>query len=367
MPRKKPTATTTTAPENPAAPAVSSPEPTTPPEAVGTDAPASRRNKVRSRNMTPKGDDRPLEERAEEYDLSEIGEYSTEVKDFAKKFDAPADEAEPETPAPEAAKPQEQAPAPEAPKHSLHLIALGREFGLTDADMAQASEEVLTGWIQGQIRAARSQPQQVAPAPKEPEPEVSVFDKYTDLDDELRAKLKAMESDSKESRKLAEALQAKLAAIENERASMTANEQIDAAFSDLKNTKFFGEGTVDKFKAEDPAFKNRMIVIRNLQANPIKGVSLSEAVKIRAKELFPVAEAAAASESPKSKSIEEILASRKGEWRNGSLAAPTQRETDKVPGRKGEVQRLAASLKEAGLWNGTVIADDEDELDGLLD
>lgn len=366
MPRKKPKAEASTAPETPAAPVVSSPEPTTPPAAVGTDAPAARRNKVRMKAGTAKTDSRPIEERAQDYDLREIGENSPEVKEFAKKFETPAAEAKPAEPEIEETK--EQAPAPQGAKHTPHLLALGREFGLSDAEMAQVSEESLAGLIQGNIRAARTQPQPTAPAPKEPEPEVSPFDKFIDIDEELRNEFKSMRAESKESRKLAESLQAKLAAIESERAAMTANEQIDAGFSDLKNAKFFGDGTVGNFKKGDPLFENRMIVVRNLMANPIKGVSLSEAVKIRAKELFPVAAEVDVDEAPKAKSVADILAARKGDWKNGTLAAPTQRETDKVPGRKGEVQRLAANLKAAGLWNGQLTdADDGDELEGLLD
>lgn len=366
MPRKKPKVEAASAPETPAAPAVSSPEPTTPPAAVGTDAPAARRNKVRMKVGTAKTDDRPIEERAQEYDLSEIGENSPEVKEFTKKFETPAAEAKPVEP--EAEKPQEQDPAPQGAKHTPHLLALGREFGLSDAEMAQASEESLAGWIQGAIRASRSQPQPTPPAPKEPEPEVDPLDQFTDIDDNLKNYFRGLAKKAESAEKRAEAAEKRFAAIEAERANMTANEQIDAGFSDLKNTKFFGDGTASKFKKGDPLFENRLIVIRNLMANPIKGVSLSEAVKIRAKELFPVAAEAVVDETPKAKSIEEILAARKGEWKNGKLAAPTQRETDKVPGKKGEVQRLAANLKEAGLWNGQLSEEDDgDELEGLLD
>lgn len=299
------------------------------------------------------------EPEAEAFDseLPEVSEPTPEAKPQVQKKRRPAEAAAPaEKPKPveysigddddeddtvdEPIVPEPKEPdEPKVYKHPSALLRVGRKFGLSDAKMASLDPDSLDAVCEGlmenfdvqQERASRPQPEAEVE-----ETEAALLglteEEYEGFDPMGK---KALLSIAKANKAKVKALEVELGAVkqaESKRQTQTLAQQVDAGFAALNAPLLGGKATVAKCDAK--AMSRRNAVLTHLRANPIPGVSLAEAVKQTAKELFGLTEP----EAPKKKKIGNVS---EEDWGDASTAVPTARTAAEDPPGEARARRNA--------------------------
>ncbi len=265
-------------------------------------------------------------------------------------------------------------------KHSTYILRMAKDLGLTDGEIEQYEVGELGAYVHGMVRhlqseANRGQPrgqQHVEPVAEVEEP--ITIENEDDIAPEIVREMKADKQALRETNKRLERMEKMLA----QNAQQTYAQQLDSAFESLNNPEAFGSGPITGMTRGDLKAQRRMMVESSLRQSPIRGVSLTEAVQRRAKELFPtastkktpVAEAADEDDTPIEPRPEPInrlktdpLTVRKKKWiEEGPVAVPTKRAGAKEPkGVNSAKKHFLQSLRSQGLDGVSSAVGEEDE------
>lgn len=196
---------------------------------------------------------------------------------------------------------------PAAPKHPARLVQHAKQFGFTDADLAEYSTDALHREVE-QIRQwniEQSRQKQAAPVEKKVEPEEEDFDLGPEadelqLDDKTKKMLKRIAlAPMKEAKAMKAKIEEKLAALEQQHTQRRNSDlytMLDDAFDTLpaKFKKIFGEGSgTDPEFMKTSEFKRRASVLREANLDPDKMTlkSSKRAILAAAESLFGFAKA----------------------------------------------------------------------------
>lgn len=248
-----------------------------------------------------------------------------------------------------------------ARKHSPALVAKAAKLGVSQATLDEIAPEDLAAYLAVEAfershaapKAESTVHVDSSPAIAGKEPAADALD-LSGLDDGYDPTI----------RDLFKKMAAKIEALEQghgqvndyirRQASEQATSQTDLGFEDLGDgaERLFGKGAGIALQGKpesQAAFKRRMAVVNSLRADPIKGVSIRQAVKQRAGELFGdlIADAPAAPPAPKDDAPKPRYTP--DEWQQAGLPRPTHRNGSPEPkGEKKATKAVAAFLRERG-------------------
>jgi hypothetical protein len=314
------------------------------------------------------------EDQADLYSLDSLGQASAPDDDL----DAPL--VPPTVPA--ATSPPPPPPAPAKPKIPASLVALAKELGLDDAEIAEHDTDSLDKAVGYMMRARRlnerSLPPEQAPASREaappqpppapPKPKSLVEELGLDPDGEydpaLLAILKRQADEIAELRGVKDDV-GQIRQKEQAREAQTQAQYIDSLFAKLGPEYEAAYGKGDGLSLHGKVeFDRRMAVLHALNSRQgLTPQTLPAEFERIAKAMFPAQAPAPASGSPRSPEAapDPALEQRREQWREGALGPPASR------GQKESRDAKAARAMAAAVERGGATVNGQATTDSFLD
>lgn len=221
------------------------------------------------------------------------------------------------------------APAATAHKHSATVLRAARQLGVSEARIAASTPEQLDALTeslleqrQAEYEAAEAARTRQQPAAAVEEEDIPDYDFGEDLDADIakrinagikaQAKAVAARENAKTQAAIAELRQA-----EQSRQSRANAKVIDKGFAKINSPLLGGSAELHEI-TDAMVVKRRKIVVDSIVADPIKGLSIADAIAQRCTELFGVA----ASETPPAKNGKKPVVTPE-QWAEAGVARPT--------------------------------------------
>lgn len=302
-----------------------------------------------------------------------LKEYELEDSGFDEQLDmiapAPKPKPKPESTVPPPPVPPPPVPPPPAPapepkpaekKHSKATIRLAAELGIPAHEIEALDPDVADERVYQLTRSRLTSPASPPPPPA-PEPKEEEYDLGIDESEYDEGLVKALKSMGKKFLSENKALKAEIEKMNAEKAQQSQSQAVNAiddAFAKAGMDSFFGKG--GRLALADDSFElmRRQTVLSSLQKKPINDMTLADAIKTRAKELFGVEpqqeKPAGAKQAPPSYTPEQ--------WAAGGVAKPTDREAPEPKGPNRAAKKLAEKMREQGMETDDFLGPEESNL-----
>ncbi len=240
-------------------------------------------------------------------------------------------------------------------RHQASMLRTARNLGIAEDRIGSLSPEqldVLCDALMEKQEAEAAEAESKKTATEEVDDDAFDLGAFGEsLDPDFVALLKKNHDKQVEKRKLIEKTLERVTQAEAKQHQQTVIQQIDAGFAALNSPLLGGNAGREAILQKPQEMKRRMLVISSLQSEPVlvngNPVAVADAIRIRAKELFGLAD----NETPVNGNLDE----KKKKWAAAGTSVPTTR-AEKLP--KGD----AAAVKAVGKWLKDNQMEDDDEL-----